>query len=51
MGNNSSIRLMIDGMESGYIFENLNNMSEFEKSRLLQLRESDETLNQNHMKY
>lgn len=44
MGNNSSIRSMIDGMESGYIFENLNNMSEFEKSRLLQLRESDEDI-------
>lgn len=44
MGNNSSIRSMIDGMESGYIFENLNNMNEFEKSRLLQLRESDEDI-------
>lgn len=42
MENNSSIRSMVDGMESGYIFEDLNNMNEFAKTRLLQLRESDE---------
>lgn len=41
MKNNSSIKSMVEGMESGSIFEDLNNMSKFEKIILLQLRESE----------
>lgn len=44
MKNNTSIELMINDMESGCIFADLNNMNEFEKFRLLQLRESDEDI-------
>lgn len=44
MKNNISIKILIDDMESGYIFEKLNNMDEFEKYRLLELRENDEDI-------
>ena len=42
--NNSSISILICDMESGLIFNTLNEMDEPEKSRLLQLRESEEDI-------
>ncbi len=42
--NNNSILILTDYMKSGLIFKILNEMNEPEKSRLLQLRESEEDI-------